>query len=76
MQIRCSGQAVQKPETARLSRVRGPSSSRGQHATEGSRVKQVGEKLSRRAVVWVAMCWLSEPYHPLGCVSSTFLAYL
>jgi hypothetical protein len=47
-----------------------------QLVTEGARVKQVGVELLKLAVVWVVMCWLSEPYHPLGCVSLTFLTYL
>jgi hypothetical protein len=38
--------------------------------TEGARVKQVGVELPKRAVVWVVMWWLTEPKHPLGCVSS------
>lgn len=46
-----------------------------QYVTEGARVKQVGEELLKRAVVRVVMCWLSEPYHPLGCVSSAYLTY-
>lgn len=47
-----------------------------QHVTEGAQVRQVGVELFKRAVVWVAMCWPSEPYHPLGCVSLAFLTYL
>lgn len=38
--------------------------------TEGARVRQVGVELPKRAVVRVVMWWLSEPKHPLGCVSS------
>jgi hypothetical protein len=29
---------------------------------------QVGEKLARRAVVWLVIGWPSEPIYPLGCV--------
>lgn len=47
-----------------------------QRVTEGAQVRQVGVELLKRAVVWVVMCWLSEPYHPLGCVSLAFLIYL
>jgi hypothetical protein len=72
VQALCSGQAVQEPETARLSRVRCPSYSGGQLVTEGARVDQVGKELPKRAVVWVVMRWLTEPAHLLGCVSSAY----
>jgi hypothetical protein len=43
--------------------------------TEGARVKQVGVELPKRAVVRVVMCWLTEPKHPLGCVSSAHVPF-
>jgi hypothetical protein len=53
---RCSGRAVKEPETARLTGERCLSSSGEQLVTEGARVDQVGEKLSKQAVVRVVMC--------------------
>lgn len=64
------GKLFKELETARQPEERYPPFQRGQLVTEGARVEQVGEELSRRAVVWVVMSWPSEPDHPLGCVSS------
>jgi len=43
--------------------------------TEGARVDQVGEELSKRAVGWIVMSWSTEPDHPLGCVSSAYFTF-
>jgi hypothetical protein len=75
VQAWCSGQAVQEPETARLSGESSLSFSGDQLVTEGARVDQVGEELSKRAVVGIVMCWPSESDHPLGWVSLACVIY-
>lgn len=70
-----SGKLVKRLETAQHPEEGDPTFQRGQRVTEGALVEQVGEELSRRAVVWVVMRRPSEPAHPLGCVHTAHVIY-